>query len=211
MAEAYPLFWPIGWPRTRDHGRSPFRRPTFGRARDDLMAELRRLGARDVVLSTNIPLRLDGLPYANTREPADVGAAVYFNRFTVKTGAVPYVLACDRWPHVAENLHALAKHVEALRGQERWGVGTVEQAFAGYAQLPAPSGAPTTPSTATGPRPWREVLGFEFPPKDADAVDRRFRALARERHPDAGGSDAAMAELNVARDAALAELARGGR
>lgn len=31
--------------------------------------------------------------------------------------------------------------------------------------------------------------------------------LARERHPDAGGSTEAMAELNAARDAALKEIA----
>lgn len=37
-------------------------------------------------------------------------------------------------------------------------------------------------------------------------VDDRYRALARERHPDQGGSDAMMAELNAARAAARREL-----
>jgi hypothetical protein len=208
MAERFPLTWPSGWPRSPRTRRSPFDRDrdrSLENARTRLETELLMAGARVVVLSTNVQLRLDGKPYSNQAQPADRGVAVYF----VLEGK-PVALACDRWDRVEDNVYAIAKHVEALRGQERWGVGTVAQAFAGYAQLPPPSGAPTTPSTTTGPRPWREVLRFEFPPADAEAVERRFKSLARERHPDAGGSDAAMAELNVARAAALAEIG-GGR
>ena len=47
---------------------------------------------------------------------------------------------------------------------------------------------------------------------DAAAIHEARRSLAKERHPDAGGSVAAMQELNAAADAALAALAeRSGR
>lgn len=117
----------------------------------------------------------------------DVGVAVYFT-----LGGKPHALACDRWTRVEDNCHALELHVEALRGQERWGVGSVAQAFAGYAQLPA-----------HGPRPWREVLGVCL---DTAEVEERFARLALKAHPDRGGTAEAMSELLAARAAARAEL-----
>ncbi len=207
MAERFPLSWPVGWPRTPHPRKSPFdRNRSLDNARRKLDDELRLAGASLVRLSTNIELRLDGKPYSGWRQPADRGVAVYF-----VLDKKPVALACDRWDRVEDNVYALAKHVEALRGQERWGVGTVAQAFAGYA-LPPPSGEPTTPSRSSGGRPWREVLGFgdSFPAgleKDAlQLLDLRFKRLARERHHDVGGSDSDMAELNVAHHQALTDL-----
>ena len=42
--------------------------------------ELRRSYTTDLILSMNVDLRRDGLPYANYKEPIDPGVAVYFNR-----------------------------------------------------------------------------------------------------------------------------------
>lgn len=71
MTVAYPLQWPEGWPRTPYGARETdarFRGPTygltFGRARDQMLAELELLGAKNVVISSNLELRQDGLPYA---------------------------------------------------------------------------------------------------------------------------------------------------
>lgn len=79
---AFPLQWPDGWVRTRPEQRMnnySWKHP-FGKYRDHVIAELRRLGAYDVVLSTNIPVnKSNGLP----REgfiPGDPGVAVYFMR-----------------------------------------------------------------------------------------------------------------------------------
>ncbi|MDB5552163.1 MAG: hypothetical protein JWL86_2147, partial [Rhizobium sp.] len=71
-----------------------------------------------------------------------------------------------------------------------WGVGTAAQAFAGYQALPSPE-------------QWWEVLGVA---RNADIVqiEAAYRALAARSHPDRGGSDSAMARLNVARDAGRA-------
>jgi hypothetical protein len=44
-----------------------------------LADELRLLGASNVIVSTNIPTKSDGLPYADDRNIGDPGIAVYFD------------------------------------------------------------------------------------------------------------------------------------
>lgn len=59
--EAYPLQRPPAWPRTEEPQWSRFD-ATQNEAQVGLHHELQLLGASDVVISTNIPLRRDGLP-----------------------------------------------------------------------------------------------------------------------------------------------------
>lgn len=209
---AYPLTWPAGWPRTPAHQRreAAFRTGrtkyldgggsyrtteaiTLAPARDRLIRELDRLGAKYPVLSTNLELRLDGLPRSGQREPDDPGAAVYF-----QLRKRPIVLACDRWNKVAGNVAAIAAHIEAMRGMERWGVGSVERMFAGFQAIAAP-----------GAETWRTILGIR--PDEiatADLIAARRRELAARHHPDVpGGSAERMAQINAAADAALREIA----
>ena len=217
--QRFPLAWPAGWQRTPKGAR---RRAAFSKVKTQhyqsstpgvqgytrrsnealsvsdatarLSAELRRLGAHEGwVLSTNVTLRLDGLPYSNQREPEDRGAAVYFRLGATRA---PIVLACDKWDRVADNIAAIAGHIEAMRAQDRYGVGSLDQAFAGYAALPA--------NTAAN---WRHVFGLE----DKAAVtwgevEAAFTALARKAHPDAGGSHEEMARLTEAKAFARKEL-----
>ncbi|NJP11409.1 MAG: hypothetical protein HC866_19605 [Leptolyngbyaceae cyanobacterium RU_5_1] len=77
----YPLHYPLGWQRTKFPQRSrfnPTRDRTFAECRDELLRQLNLLGASKVILSTNIPLRSDGLPYARFKIPDDKGVAAYF-------------------------------------------------------------------------------------------------------------------------------------
>jgi hypothetical protein len=195
----YPLAWPAGWVRTLPGRRtrasfstkhSTDRRLSVYTAVQRLEAELDRLGARSPVLSTNVELRLDGRPRSDN-EPRDPGAAVYFQ---FKGRAT--VLACDRYNRVADNIAAIAAHIDALRRIDRYGVGTLEQALAGYKALPADTAAD-----------WRTVFGFAGGSSPTrDQVEDAFRRLARERHPDHGGSDDAMQHLNRAREFAVQEL-----
>jgi hypothetical protein len=135
--QRYPLSWPTGWDRTPRHQRkrsvfrSHGRELTVAEAIGRLSDELDRLRAHNTVLSTNLDTRLDGLPRSGQPEPSDPGAAVYF---TLKEQ--PRCLACDTWLRVAENIAAIAQHIDALRRIDRYGVGTMDQAFAGYAALP---------------------------------------------------------------------------
>jgi DnaJ domain len=196
--DAYPLTWPSGRVRT-EHGRrekSAFD-VTFARARDDLIREVELLtGTKhgrygsDCIMSTNIALRRNGLPLANWRQPNDPGAAVYF---TYRKKQMSF--ACDRWNKVEDNLRAIAKTIEALRGIARWGTGDMlEAAFTGFVALPAPSAV----------REWWKVLCVA---RDASREDVRsaHRRLASEHHPDRGGDAARMAEINAAYDKALEE------
>ena len=142
----------------------------------------------NVIISTDLRMRQDGIPYANQRPPADPGAAVWF---TLR--GEERVLACDRWDRVEHNLRAIAKHIEALRGQKRWGVGSLEQAFRGFAALPEQAGS--------GQSCWA-VLGLGGPAASGE-VEKAFRRLALTRHPDHGGSSEGWHELALARKQAL--------
>jgi hypothetical protein len=154
-------------------------------AREFLAAELGRLGASRQILSTNVELRIDGLPYANRAAPTDPGAAVYF-QFKSK----PVTLACDKWNRVEDNIWAIARHIAALRQQQRDGVGTIEQAFRGYMQIPE----------RTSGSAWWNVLGIAVN-ATAEQVTAAYRHKAKHLHPDTNGgvdTNGAMAELNLA-------------
>ncbi|RXR27717.1 J domain-containing protein [Sphingobium fluviale] len=193
---AFPLQWPAGWPRSKARTAAKFNQKvsngrynetkdvTVAVARDRLQRELDLLRATYPTLSTNVELRLDGQPRSDRRDPDDPGVAVYFRLAGKDT-----VLACDKWDRVADNIVAIAKHIEALRGMDRWGVGTMAQAFAGYQSLPAPE-------------QWFQVLGVRQN-ATPEEIRHAYREKAKSAHPDSGGSDAAMARLNAARDQGL--------
>jgi DnaJ-domain-containing protein 1 len=62
--------------------------------------------------------------------------------------------------------------------------------------------APPQPAAVTG---WRQVLGVG-PEHDAASIKQAYRKLASRAHPDRGGSNAFMAQLNVALAQAREEL-----
>lgn len=184
-AEAFPLHWPIGWPRTKQRAASRFS-GTFGAVRSALVNEIAMMGGQHVVISTNVPLRRDGLPIAARTATQDPGVAVYFER-----RGRQMCFACDRWMSVRDNMRAIEKTINAIRGIERWGASEMmERAFQAFEALPPPRSC------------W-DVLGLR-PGASREDVERAYRERAKRAHPDAGGSHAAMAELNTARDAALA-------
>lgn len=199
---AYPLAWPNGRPRTTSRKSALWRsggRPlTLTDARRRLREQLealtplgRNYRADELQLSTNIRFTASGARDMNVsrRDPVDVGVAFYF-----RLDGKPHVLACDRWDTVQDNIAAIAAHIEALRGQERWGVADLAQAFAGHVALPPPSAAPEQ---------WWEVLDLPSSRATRADIDRQYRFLAMSAHPDKGGSHAAMARLNAARTAGL--------
>lgn len=56
-------------------------------------------------------------------------------------------------------------------------------------------------------RSWWTVLGFEAKPTTIAIVEKRYRELVRQHHPDRpGGSQEKMAEINVAMEAARKDL-----
>ncbi len=195
----FPLSWPATWPRAQTRGRPLFKPRSMQDCLAAIYRELKLLGVGDwnVVVSSNVELRRDGLPYSNQARPADPGVAVYFRLSDGTNDPAPTVLACDRWETPEWNLYAIAKHVEAMRAQERWGVGNLRQAFAGYLALPARG--------ETFQTPWWFRLGFDHE-VSLEQAQERYRAIAREHHPDIPGGNAerfreaatAIAEAKVA-------------
>jgi len=184
----------LGWPRTEQRRASNFksnrRDITISAACTRLENELERLGATEPLLSANLKLSLSGVPYSGQAEPKDTGVAIYF-----KLNGQDRVLACDRYFSCAGNIAAIANHIDALRRIERYGVGSIEQAFAGYAALPPPN--------AENRPPWRSIFGIHptatVTPDDVNFVYRaRAKKVATNEH--------ALRDLNLARDAALQEL-----
>ena len=196
---AYPLQWPVGWRRTAAGARTPARfskgerrRNADGSAgwmqhrdltiedgRRRVLAELERMGLRrdDVVLSTNLVLRLDGEVRSGQREPEDPGVAVYWQ----ERGGERRVMAIDQYTRVADNLAAVAATLDAMRAIERHGGAVVlERAYTGFTALPAP--------TAPG---WRGVLGFTATEiVGQDRLKEAYRRLRGEAHPDRPGGSA---------------------
>lgn len=195
MTQAYPLHWPDGWPRTPQHRRQRSRfDTTFGIARDGVLVQLERLGATQVVISTNIETRRDGLPYGKSREPEDVGVAVYF-MLDGRQQCIP----CDKWDRAKDNLRAIERTIEALRGIERWGAkDMVQAAFRGFEALPPPSGE----STPAEP-PWYVVLGVS-PGASRSEIQSAYRSQAKKCHPDNGGTAEAFNRLQRAYERAQA-------
>jgi hypothetical protein len=193
-AEAFPLQWPDGWPRTSLYKRGSSR---FGKNLGlgeikKLQAELRLLGGRNVVISSNIPLRNDGLPYASQagKRYDDPGVAIYF-RLKDK----PLSMARDRYVTPWENIRSLTLTINAIRSIERHGGSTMmERAFSGFAAIAPPDWK----------KPWREVFGVK--PEWRGDIAALYKEKARNRHPDVGGDDMLMAELNVAYQEAKREL-----
>jgi hypothetical protein len=155
---------------------------SVAQARDRLLAEISaftragnpwRIDPNEVVVSSDLPTRKDGLPRSGAREPNDPGVAIYFH-----LDGEPYCFPCDAWDRVADNIAAVAAHLGAMRGIERWGVGDLRQAFTGWKALPDPESA--------GGRSWRDVLGVD-PDASLDEIKAAYLRQRREHHPDQGG------------------------
>lgn len=160
-------------------------------ARDHLVNELKLLGARYVVISSNVPIRRDGLLYANASTPDDPGVAVYFDY-----DGSSMVFACDKWNKVEHNVRAVGKTIEALRGIARWGsTDMMKRAVSAFKALPA-----------DGATDWRPTLGVSKHENNLSFIKEQYRRLAADAHPDRGGNQHQMVRLNKAWEAARKEL-----
>jgi hypothetical protein len=176
--------WPLGWPQTptsrkengdRFNHQDPFTGQRISITVGRAVAMLRDELAKFGADSVTIWV-----------DPRGDGVAAYFT-----FESEPRVMAADRFNSTAANMRSLGLAVEAMRQLKRHGGGAMmDRALAGFAALPPPRSC------------W-EVL--EIAPGTSPAkVEQAYRAKAVKLHPDrAGGSDKAMAELNVARDQAL--------
>lgn len=131
MTTAYPLAWPIGFPRTKVRQPSKFK-TSVSQAVQNVTTELRRFGndtgrgVQNLIISSNVTL--------TNQRPIDPGIACYFVWDNVQV-----CIAVDRYNKCEENLQAVALIIDAERTKMRHGgLNIVRAAFRGYASLPPP-------------------------------------------------------------------------
>lgn len=189
MIDAYPLQWPTGRARTPDYEKKgdPFKMPS-SKIKADLAKELKLMKSDDFVISSNLMIRRDGIPYANQRNPEDTGVALYFTR-----KGKEICISCDQYASVDANLRAIGKTIEAIRGIERWGTEEMmDAAFTGFAALPE-----STIVTPYRARAWHEVL--EVPQTASpETIKAAYRQMLLKHHPDQGGDVAKFHEVQKA-------------
>jgi hypothetical protein len=184
--EDYPLHWPPHIKRSGWRDTSRFK-TTWAKAKVKVRNSLR-------LFAIDSGKRLDGVVinsnFLNGARPDDPGVALYFT-----WDNIPICIAVDRYRTPGENLTAIYHVIEARRTEMRHGtLELVRASLQGFRALPPPN-----------VRSWRDVLNIKGP-ATREMVSDAYRKLAAERHPDRGGSDAMMAELNHARDDALREV-----
>lgn len=188
--DAFPLQWPMHVARTpaeRRVGGSFMVTP--GKAQEELIKKVRLSAGRDLIISSNVPVRRDGLPYTNAREPADPGVAVYFTRKGQQV-----CIPCDTYDRLWKNIRAIGLSIKDMRGPEMRGCAVItDAAYTGFLALPAPAQV----------RSWWEVLGIPRHTSEM-VIDAVWKRLMRDLP--AIGSDEQRQILNVARDEGLAEL-----
>jgi hypothetical protein len=186
---AYPVAWPEGFPRRQQREAGKFK-TSLPVALNNVRESLCLFGVdsgravTEVAVTSNFTL--------GDERPADPGIAVWF-----LWDGEQRCIAVDRYLRPEANLQAVHHVLEARRTELRHGtLALVRATMKGFTlALPAPNS-----------KPWWDVLGVPATAPLAD-IESAYRKLAAERHPDKGGSDAMMADLNAARDAARKERA----
>lgn len=197
---AWPLQWPDGWPKAPHRTRAAFGKKvsgamgvsfaslSIGEGCGRVLRELTamRIAEDDIVISTNIKVRLDGMPQSKAGNATDPGVAVYWMRKGKRQ-----CIAIDRYDRVADNLAAIAATLDAMRAIDRHGGAQIlDRAFTGFVALAAPE-------------QWFQVLGVSVS-ASVEQIDSAYRSLAQKHHPDRnGGNDYEMKRINAARDEGL--------
>lgn len=115
--------------------------------------------------------------------PEAIGSRKAICRFILRSQAI--VVECESQPDYATNLRAIYYAVKSMRMNEKRGIAdTMRKA---YLQLEAPP-QKRDPYELLGVRP-------DTPLEDIEAM---FKIKAKRAHPDVGGSDKEMKELNEA-------------
>jgi len=184
--------WPPAFERTprRERQRKNDFRVSLTRAFDELEADLDRIGVDDYRYGFDAKERKrDGRPYADAN-PDDPGFVLRWSM-----DGDQFALACDRYVRFLSNVRALGLYLREKRKMEGRPVISGESEFAN-ARLPSGEEAIVTERAA------HTVLGVEA---DADpaTVKRAYRERVKEAHPDQGGSEDELREIQEAKEVLL--------
>jgi len=164
-----PLQWLPQQPRTNRPERARFSsKHNISYAGRCLVDELRLMGAKDCVISSNLKRTMSGNSFYSNQKVEDSGVVIYFN-LKDKDKA----MACDLWDKPEHNLWALYLSVKAIRGLERWGGSDfLDGLFTGFKALPSPEDI-----TVMTTRYFSDVMNKEH-------LELKYKKLAKELHPD---------------------------
>ena len=167
MKFEYPMQWLPQQLRTKRPARARFGKHSLSSAGYIIENELRLLGAKNCIISTNLQTKLSGGFYAN-QKVEDAGIVIYFD--LKGTGKA---MACDKWDKPEDNLWALNLSISAIRGLERWGGSEfLDGLFTGFKALPSPEN-----SVVMSQRYFSDITNLEH-------LGLKFKRLAKELHPD---------------------------
>lgn len=192
-------FVPIeAWPgeRTRSRRASPFR-ATWGNTLSLLRAELRHLGAKNILVQVDMgpsQIRLDGYPRADARAR---GPGVILT-FESKFGPLSY--PCDTFTSWEANIRAIAMSLENLRAVDRYGVTKRGEQYTGWKKLG--SGAVRVAMTTDQAAEFIAHLTVWRPDAllhDPESYRMAYRQAATKLHPDVGGTTEEFQRLQEAK------------
>jgi len=185
---------PRQWPgRPRPDGwkpqRSPFKLHGWARIEAALLAELRRINAKDITVALDVANPGDWRSDGGLRSDAKLGSNRVIVSFTRGDTGVRLTFPCETYFQWQDNLYAIAQTLEKLRAIDRYGVTQGDQQYVGFAALPAGGQPKMTLDDALDLFGEHGEAGavdlISAPDWLVDAVQKRARAAT---HPDAGGS-----------------------
>ncbi len=169
----YPLQWTQNQSRTKIRKRAAFKIKSVSSAGDELFRELKRLGAKECIISSNLRVRMRGDGFYANQSVDDVGISVFF-----KLKGDNKVMSCDKWDKIEHNIWALCLSISAIRGLERWGGSSLlDGLFTGFKALPY------NPTTVNETQYFENVNSRE-------ELRSRYKFHAKELHPDMLNGDA---------------------
>lgn len=186
--------WPAGRTATPapSRVRGPFRM-TYERIKAELLEELRKLGAREVVLLADADAA-QFTRYGELRVDAKMRGPGIVLRF-VDSDDRRQEYACDTYQHWHDNLRAIGLTLEALRGIDRWGAIAKGAQYEGMKALPAQAGQGMTAEAAAALlvayHPLARHLTAGAVLDDGRVFTEAVRAARAETHPDKTGGDRA--------------------
>lgn len=188
------LQWPAEWPRTTNPKRSAFADRTLLQSIDNLRGELRKFGAKNIIVTVDFELRRDGEPASRVQKGWDQAVTVYFEK-----GDAKLLIPCDQYDFMPDNVHAICLCVEAYRSLERHCGGNIlTGAMQGFAAIESRSSR----------RGWWDILECS---KNATPAEIRtaYSKLVLTHHPDHGGDGEKLLEINDAYQDAMEAVNRG--
>lgn len=203
MILPYPLQWPVSRDRARKSEASPYAM-ALTTAYEYVLKQLTLLGAKKVVISSNALLKKDGTPSAKQPKIIDNGVAVWFQ--WSNNQSVWYSISCDSYSSITGNLRAIGLSVTDIRNvTRRLNTPLIRMFMAtppqeqSQQQKPPPRQEPPPKQDYQyeSPQLWRDILSVPFNASWPE-TKRAYYQLAKQRHPDAGGSASQFQELSRA-------------